>query len=697
VAAPRSQYVAISLVSRRRARELCLAGAVLLLAGLAWVGGCRSDDVVGSTASKVLPPVLAPVVSNPVAALAGVQVRTAYDFHAATRAATSGAEVAYVSLPSGTIPQGELAVIRNLRTGVETAGAMASGGLDPVPIEATSGDSLTLDAELVGGGHRLLGFRVPLQLAPRVVRTHPAHGKRDLALNVGVLVVFSEPVDPGSIGGVHLLDEGAPVAGKAELSPDGLRVTFQPSQLLAPNTLYVLSISSAVKDLSGEALDQPVAAAFTTGTTVVSASIVTEQAALFTNAVNGQLLNGQLRTFQMNAIRDTAGQVTGTFDIFYPGNGSEWTGPIDCFTIVDDSTAWVAGTFQTSPDPTMIGEQEGWRIVDHGSPAGGVPDQLSLSWSLAAESLGTAQDFCSKTPTVSLADGPILLYDLTSGDIVISGGTGVHSPPPPPPPSAGTSQIAFAAVSTRGLLSEGINVMSADLSFVRALTTTPSDFRPAWSPDGLRLAFESERGHPGDGDIYVMSYDGSGVRQLTGDASDDREPAWSPDGRTIAFYRRGTITLMNAADGSGVAGIANGAHPAWSPDGHRLAFAGANGHLWLVNPDGSGLTELTTGTVFDDTPAWSPDGRRLAFQRTPVGSTTGAIYLMNADGSGITQLTLGGQTPSWAPDGTMIVFENLGINMINADGTGLTRLGPGFTPAWSPVGIMPPRPQAPAP
>jgi Tol biopolymer transport system component len=53
-----------------------------------------------------------------------------------------------------------------------------------------------------------------------------------------------------------------------------------------------------------------------------------------------------------------------------------------------------------------------------------------------------------------------------------------------------------------------------------------SDGVPAWSPDGTRIAFESER--DGNLEIYVMNADGSGVTRLTNDPASDSTPAWSP-------------------------------------------------------------------------------------------------------------------------------------------------------------------------
>jgi TolB protein len=56
---------------------------------------------------------------------------------------------------------------------------------------------------------------------------------------------------------------------------------------------------------------------------------------------------------------------------------------------------------------------------------------------------------------------------------------------------------------------------------------------PAWSPDGRRIAFASER--DGNAEIYVVNADGTGQRNLTRDPGYEGDPAWSPDGRKIAF------------------------------------------------------------------------------------------------------------------------------------------------------------------
>lgn len=71
-----------------------------------------------------------------------------------------------------------------------------------------------------------------------------------------------------------------------------------------------------------------------------------------------------------------------------------------------------------------------------------------------------------------------------------------------------------------------------------------SDLDPAWSPDGSRIAFVSTRDRNGqtcfetcapNGEIYVMDADASQQRRVTRSPADDRAPAWSADGTRILF------------------------------------------------------------------------------------------------------------------------------------------------------------------
>jgi dipeptidyl aminopeptidase/acylaminoacyl peptidase len=83
------------------------------------------------------------------------------------------------------------------------------------------------------------------------------------------------------------------------------------------------------------------------------------------------------------------------------------------------------------------------------------------------------------------------------------------------------------------------------------------DSAPAWSPDGERIAFESDAnladGNPeGDREIFAMNADGSGVTQLTSNTAHDEGPAWSPDATMLAYTSgptnvTGDIHVMTSA------------------------------------------------------------------------------------------------------------------------------------------------------
>jgi dipeptidyl aminopeptidase/acylaminoacyl peptidase len=277
--------------------------------------------------------------------------------------------------------------------------------------------------------------------------------------------------------------------------------------------------------------------------------------------------------------------------------------------------------------------------------------------------------------------------------------------------------------------------MNADGSAQTRLTNDPDfldpaipDGRPAWSPDGAKIAFQSVRDPDPRWEIYTMSSDGSAQTAIT--TTQAEEPAWSPDGTKIAFstsrHNNVEIYVMNA-DGSAqtrltVTGSVVNHSPAWSPAGTKIAFVtnrDFNSEIYTMNPDGSALTRLTFDPPgndrADEHPDWSPDGAQIVFERE-VGNEV-AIYTMNADGSGQTRLTTTNKEfnvePNWSPDGTKIAFvarnpsddfDRNRIYTVNLDGSALTLLtDPGnprddFNPDWQSIPINSyPRPKGATP
>ena len=161
------------------------------------------------------------------------------------------------------------------------------------------------------------------------------------------------------------------------------------------------------------------------------------------------------------------------------------------------------------------------------------------------------------------------------------------------------------------------------------------NWRPHFSPDGKRFAFESNGGEFAE--IWACDIDGSSCGQLTSLHGTAGAPRWSPDGHYIAFEfhpnERSEIYLLELGGGTPrllptLPGADNGG-PSWSRDGKSLYFYSDQGgkgfQLWKVPLKGGAPEQVTkNGGVFG---AESADGRFLYYSkfeewgiwRMPVG------------------------------------------------------------------------------
>lgn len=219
------------------------------------------------------------------------------------------------------------------------------------------------------------------------------------------------------------------------------------------------------------------------------------------------------------------------------------------------------------------------------------------------------------------------------------------------------------------------------------------DFNPAWSPNGLEIAFERR---DGDDDIYKMAADGSNERFLTNNTlPDDTGAAWSPNGNRIAFVSDRNangddeIYTISSSNGSNIVRLTrnseNDLRPAWSPNGRRIAFTSFrtnNYEIFWMKPEPEGkdnrpVNVSKNATAHDSDPNWSPTGTRISFTSRRGISSDFEIYSMAASGSQLNPLTenlANDLSPAWSPDGTKVAFHsdrdgNGEIYVMNPDGT----------------------------
>lgn len=280
--------------------------------------------------------------------------------------------------------------------------------------------------------------------------------------------------------------------------------------------------------------------------------------------------------------------------------------------------------------------------------------------------------------------------------------------------SAATAAGDELAVSLPSGATTDVVVVGIDGRVVRRLTSDrrASDYFPVWSPDGRRVVFVSNR--DGDDELFVMSANGSGLRQLTRNRAVDTTPAWSPDGRSLVFAsnRAGgehKLYVLRVDTGS-ARQLTRGPRtafdvaPSWSSDGKLIAFASnraayANSDIWLVRPDGTALRRLTRTPGSESrpgdegTPAFSPDGRRIAFSTNRDRQQE--IYVMDADGTDARRLTRApGRDdilPRWSPDGRSLAFTGTpfpqgrpSVYIAPASGGAVRRVTAGGDASWRP-------------
>ncbi len=187
---------------------------------------------------------------------------------------------------------------------------------------------------------------------------------------------------------------------------------------------------------------------------------------------------------------------------------------------------------------------------------------------------------------------------------------------------------------------------------------------------GAKIVFSSSQN--GNTNIYIMSDNGSSIKQILAHPESSLSPGWSPDGQQIAFL--------------------------WDTDPSDRS----NYNIFIMNANGTNVQQITHNkAVGNQKLAFSPDGKKLLFSRriNSHGERAG-LYLVDIKTATITQISdIKMRDVDWSPDGKQIIFlkeewwwEEHNLWIMNADGTNARpwiRLNKTFYPSnarWSPNG-----------
>ena len=184
---------------------------------------------------------------------------------------------------------------------------------------------------------------------------------------------------------------------------------------------------------------------------------------------------------------------------------------------------------------------------------------------------------------------------------------------------------------------------------IATISSTREDANPQFSPDGRRIAFESDRS--GSNEIWLADADGSNAVQLTSMGATSGAdwagmPRWSPDGQRVVFESnpegRYGVYVISVAGGKPqrlISNLANEPVASFSRDGKWIYFSSIRAgefQVWKVPTAGGDAVQVTHNVGYVGFE--SPDGTYLYYTQSPEVS---ALWRLPTAGGNPVKVTEG--------------------------------------------------------
>ena len=249
-------------------------------------------------------------------------------------------------------------------------------------------------------------------------------------------------------------------------------------------------------------------------------------------------------------------------------------------------------------------------------------------------------------------------------------------------PTTGAAQYSFATQGSLVYVTGGVQATRRKLVWVsrngteQPLTAPEHAYRgPQLSPDGRRVAVAIEEQETQTW-LYNLAHET--LTRLTFEGNTNYTPVWTPDGKRIAFEsnKEGPVNpFWQLADGSGGLERLNTsenlqAPMSWSPDGQLLAYIDFNpttGYdIWVLRMSDRKAQPFLRTQFNESVPRFSPDGHWLAYISDESGRFEVYVQPYPGPGGKWQISTEGGTEPVWNPNGRELFYRN-GNKMMAVD------------------------------